>query len=90
MSEGPGQDQGLARFGHRHDYRVREIDTTSLIPPEEFERPYMLGVRRSIKDVGTVDQRVSEDEPCLGMSPRTQHEMNLDVDGPGDNHTPAK
>lgn len=90
VSEVPGQNWCATCFGHGHHYRVRQIEPGGLVALEQLERAQVLGVSRSVENVGTISNRVPEDDcrSCVPSSP--QDEVHLHVDGPRDDHPPAE
>jgi hypothetical protein len=90
VPEVPGENERLSGLGHRHDRRVSQVESRSLVPLDELEGTTMLGIRRALEDVGPIEQRIPEDQRSSRVASGPQDEVNLHVDRPGDDDATAK
>jgi hypothetical protein len=90
VPEVPGEDEGLSCLSHGHHHGVSQIQARCFVPLEKLEGTTMLRVRRAIEDMRAVKQRVREDEGPFRVPSGAQHEVNFDVDWPGDDYSTAE
>jgi hypothetical protein len=90
VSEVPGENERPSGLGHRHDHGVSQIEPRGLVPLDELKGTTMLGVRRALEDVGSIEQCVPEDPRSSSVASGSQNEVNLDIDRPGDDDSTAE
>jgi hypothetical protein len=90
VTEIPGQDQRLTGFCHRHDHRVGKVNAGTRKALDDVERSGVLGKRRTVQLVRSLEKGSPEDQPCCRMPPCAEHEVHFDVDRPRDDDAPAE
>jgi hypothetical protein len=82
MPKVPRENESAAGFSHRHDHSVGKVHSSRLVSLDEIQRASVLGMGWPVELMGPLQQRSSEEDPCIRMPSRPEYEMRFDVDRP--------